>query len=154
MCGISGFIDFNKKSSLEQLQAMNRTMVHRGPDGEGYFFEPLDTAHVGLAHRRLSIIDLSSHASQPMFYEDYVLIFNGEIYNFQEIKEELLALGHIFHTQSDTEVILHAFKQWHTRCVDKMVGMFAFVLLDKKKGEIHAFRDRAGVKPFFYYWQE
>jgi len=154
MCGISGFIDFNKKSSLEQLQAMNRTMVHRGPDGEGYFFEPLDTAHVGLAHRRLSIIDLSSHASQPMFYEDYVLIFNGEIYNFQEIKDELIALGHIFHTQSDTEVILHAFQQWHTRCVDKMVGMFAFVLLDKKKGEIHAFRDRAGVKPFFYYWHE
>ena len=154
MCGISGFIDFNKKSSLEQLQAMNRSMEHRGPDGEGYFFEEIQEAQIGLAHRRLSIIDLSSHANQPMFYENYALIFNGEIYNFQEIKDELLTLGHIFHTQSDTEVILHAFQQWHTRCVDKMVGMFAFVLLDKKKGELYAFRDRAGVKPFFYYWHE
>ena len=154
MCGISGFIDFTKKSSLEQLQAMNRTMEHRGPDGEGYFFEPIESAFVGLAHRRLSIIDLSSHASQPMFYENYVLIFNGEIYNFQEIKEELIVLGHTFHSQSDTEVILHAFQQWHTNCVDKMVGMFAFVLLDTQKGEIYAFRDRAGVKPFFYYWHE
>jgi asparagine synthase (glutamine-hydrolysing) len=154
MCGISGFIDFNKKSSLEQLQAMNRSMEHRGPDGEGYFFEEIQEAQIGLAHRRLSIIDLSSHANQPMFYENYALIFNGEIYNFQEIKDELLTLGHIFHTQSDTEVILHAFQQWHTRCVEKMVGMFAFVLLDKKKGELYAFRDRAGVKPFFYYWHE
>lgn len=154
MCGISGLIDFNKKSSLEQLQAMNRTMIHRGPDGEGYFFEEIQEAQIGLAHRRLSIIDLSSHANQPMFYENYVLIFNGEIYNFQEIKEQLIALGHTFHTQSDTEVILHAFQQWHTQCIDKMIGMFSFVLLDKNKGEIYAFRDRAGVKPFFYYWHE
>lgn len=154
MCGISGFIDFNRKSSLEQLQTMNRTMTHRGPDGEGYFFESLDVAHIGLAHRRLSIIDLSSHANQPMTYAEYVLVFNGEIYNFHEIKEELLALGHSFHTQSDTEVILHAFQEWHTSCVDKMIGMFAFVILNKETEKVYAFRDRAGVKPFFYFWHD
>ncbi len=154
MCGISGFIDFSQKSSLEHLQAMNRSMVHRGPDGEGYFYEMMDRASIGLGHRRLSIIDLSTHASQPMFYKDYVLIFNGEIYNFQEIKDELVLLGHSFQTQSDTEVILHAFDQWHTKCVDKMVGMFAFLILDKKKEMIFISRDRAGVKPLFYYWHE
>lgn len=153
MCGISGFIDFNKRSSLEVLEAMNRTMEHRGPDGEGYFFENLPKCQIGFGHKRLSIIDLSHAATQPMAFNNYWITFNGEVYNYQEIRVQLEALGHSFKTHSDTEVILHAFAQWGTRCVEQFVGMFAFVIFDQSANKVYCFRDRAGVKPFYYYWQ-
>jgi asparagine synthase (glutamine-hydrolysing) len=151
MCGISGIIDFNKKSSLEILQKMNRTMIHRGPDGEGYSFEDAGNAQVGLGHRRLSIIDLSSGGTQPMHYGQYSILLNGEIYNYQEIKEVLIKLGHSFVSTSDTEVVLHAYREWGVECLERFIGMFSIVIADKDKNEIFACRDRAGVKPFFYY---
>jgi asparagine synthase (glutamine-hydrolysing) len=154
MCGISGFIDFNKNSSTDVLQKMNDTLYHRGPDGSGFEFSETDLCQIGLGHRRLSIIDLSETGKQPMQYEHLWIAFNGEVYNYKEIKAELISLKHHFTSNSDTEVILHAFAQWGIKCVDKFIGMFAFVIFDTKKEEIICVRDRAGVKPFFYYWQD
>lgn len=154
MCGISGFIDFNKKTNRETLEKMNRTLAHRGPDGEGYFIYEAKAASIGLGHRRLSIIDLSEGGHQPMHYEGLHITYNGEVYNHQEIRKELEKLGHSFESHSDTEVILHSFKEWGKEAVQKFVGMFAFVIFDENKQELTACRDRAGVKPFFYYWHE
>jgi asparagine synthase (glutamine-hydrolysing) len=151
MCGITGFIDFNKRSSETILQAMTTRLEHRGPDASGYSFFEGD-AQIGLGHRRLSIIDLSETGKQPMQYGDLHIIFNGEIYNYQEIKNELVKLGDTFISGSDTEVILHAYAKWGSECLQRFIGMFAFVIYDNKKEELFCARDRAGVKPFFYYW--
>ena len=152
MCGIAGFIDFNKTSSQELLDKITNTLIHRGPDAFGTNFFNNPKAHVGLGHRRLSIIDLSQLGIQPMQYQHLWISFNGEIYNYAEIKKELELLNHSFKSNSDTEVILHAFAQWGINCVHKFIGMFAFVIYDTVKEEIYCMRDRAGVKPFFYYW--
>lgn len=152
MCGISGFIDFTRRSSLEILKEQTDTLDHRGPDGSGYLFLETEQAQIGLGHRRLSIIDLSEGGHQPMKYHHYVITFNGEIYNFNEIKDILIQEGHTFETSSDTEVILHAFSEWGTSCVHKFIGMFAFCIYNSKLNKIWLFRDRAGVKPLFYYW--
>jgi asparagine synthase (glutamine-hydrolysing) len=153
MCGIAGFIDYNKQTSLAQLQAMGRSLAHRGPDGEDYKLLNTPQARIGLAHRRLSIIDLSDNGKQPMTYRHWTITFNGEVYNYQEIRKELTVLGHTFTGSSDTEVVLHAFAEWGMASLQKMVGMFAFVLVDTQKQQLYACRDRAGVKPLFYYWQ-
>ena len=160
MCGISGFIDFKNNSSEVILKRMNDSLLHRGPDGSGEFFVQ-DTStgsansfQVGLAHRRLSIIDLSETGKQPMPYKHWQITFNGEIYNYEEIKKELIALNHSFIGHSDTEVILHAFDEWGISCINKFIGMFAFVIFDIKKQELFCVRDRAGVKPFYYYWKD
>lgn len=152
MCGIAGFIDFTKCSDRSHIVAMTDTMQHRGPDGSDYTFLEEEEAQIGLGHRRLSIIDLSEHGAQPMKYEDLWITFNGEIYNFQEIKDELAKLGHSFTGGSDTEMILHAYQEWGTSCVDRFIGMFAIVLVDLRKKEVVMIRDRAGVKPLFVYW--
>jgi len=152
MCGISGFVDFSKLTSQEQLEKMNRSMALRGPDGEGYALYQTPAASVGLGHRRLSIIDLSNAGSQPQHYKQFHITFNGEIYNYHSIKEELLAKGHQFISHSDTEVILHAYAEWGHHCLKKFIGMFAFVIYDDEKQELFAVRDRAGIKPFFYFW--
>lgn len=154
MCGIAGFIDFNKSTSVDVLRSMTDTLVHRGPDGSGY--EALQSPHaaIGFGHRRLAIIDLTETGKQPMQFEHLWITFNGEIYNFQEIKNELTQLDHHFKSHSDTEVILHAFAQWGIECVKKFIGMFAFVIYDTKLQEVYCVRDRAGVKPFFYYWKD
>ena len=154
MCGISGFIDFKNQSSDIILEEMNSSLYHRGPDGAGSNFFQLNTAQIGLAHRRLSIIDLSDTGIQPMRFEHLWLTFNGEIYNYTEIKAELIALKHKFVGNSDTEVILHAIAEWGIKCIDKFIGMFAFVLYDTKNDEVFCVRDRAGIKPFFYYWKD
>lgn len=154
MCGISGFIDFNKKTTKETLEKMNRIMAHRGPDGEGYGIYTTDTAFVGLGHRRLSIIDLSAGGSQPKTFGALHITFNGEIYNYQEIKKELEDKGHSFQSHSDTEVILHAYAEWGSAALQKFIGMFAFAIYDEQKQQLFACRDRAGVKPFFYYWND
>lgn len=151
MCGISGFIDFNKKTDLEILQKMNRIMAHRGPDGEGYGIFNTDNATVGLGHRRLSIIDLTAGGHQPKTFGSLHITFNGEIYNYEEVKKELESKGHVFDSHSDTEVILHAYKQWGGFALQKFIGMFAFVIYDEAEQKIFACRDRAGVKPLFYY---
>jgi len=154
MCAISGFLDFNNTTSLQILEQMNRTMAHRGPDGEGYNTYASAYGGIGLGHRRLSIIDLTEGGSQPMHFENLHITFNGEIYNYEEIKKELEVLGHHFESHSDTEVILHSYKQWGEDAVQKFIGMFAFVIYDDEKQELFACRDRAGVKPFFYYYHE
>ena len=131
---------------------MNRTMAHRGPDGEGYNIYDTNFGRVGLGHRRLSIIDLSEGGSQPMHFENLHITFNGEIYNYEEIKNELETLGHHFESHSDTEVILHSYKQWGAAALQKFIGMFAFVIYNDETQDVFACRDRAGVKPFFYYY--
>jgi asparagine synthase (glutamine-hydrolysing) len=154
MCGISGFIDLKSQSSESILTSINNSLLHRGPDGSGNQFFQLANSQVGLAHRRLSIIDLSDSGKQPMQFEHLWIVFNGEIYNYTEIKKELIDLGHFFVSNSDTEVILHAFSQWGIACIEKFIGMFAFVIYDTKQEELICIRDRAGVKPFFYYWND
>lgn len=153
MCGIAGFIDFNKKSEIEELKSMVRAISHRGPDDFGLELIDSPFCQVGFGQARLSIIDLSSGGHQPMRFNNLVIVFNGEIYNYKEIKIELKGLGHNFLSESDTEVILHSFDQWGLNAVNRFIGMFAFVIFDEQKQEITILRDRAGVKPFYYYWK-
>jgi len=153
MCGIAGFVDFTNKSSLADVKAMAVALPHRGPDGQGEYFHESNNCQVGFGHRRLSIIDLSNAANQPMHYEGLHLIFNGEIYNYNEIRDELIALGHSFKTHSDTEVILHGWRQWGEKTIEKWRGMFAIVLFDEHNNKLICIRDRAGVKPFNYFFK-
>ena len=138
MCGISGFIDFKKKTSIEVLEKMNRIMAHRGPDGEGYGMYETDTAAIGLGHRRLSIIDLTEGGSQPQTFGSLHITFNGEIYNYAEIKIKLEEKGHQFHSHSDTEVILHAYAEWGAEALQQFIGMFAFVIYDEAQQKLFA----------------
>ncbi len=153
MCGITGFCDFNKKLTEKDVSKATQTLAHRGPDGEGVEIYETENALIGFGHKRLSILDLSDAAKQPMHSEDgnISLILNGEIYNYLEIKVRLKSLGHEFKTESDTEVIIKGYAQWGVKMVDQFIGMFAFVLLDKRKNTLYLFRDRAGVKPLFFY---
>jgi asparagine synthase (glutamine-hydrolysing) len=133
---------------------MTDILYHRGPDGSGINFFQRNNCQIGFGHRRLSIIDLSDTGKQPMQFEHLWITFNGEVYNYIEVKKELENLNHTFKGHSDTEVILHAFAQWGISCIEKFIGMFAFVIYDSRKQEIYCVRDRAGIKPFFYYWQD
>jgi asparagine synthase (glutamine-hydrolysing) len=151
MCGITGFIDFKKETSLEVLESMTDTLKHRGPDGSGYEVFNQPNSQIGLGHRRLSIIDLTEHSKQPMKVDENWITFNGEIYNYKEIRNDLERLGVSFSTQGDTEVILKSYAQWGEKCLDKFIGMFAFALFDTEKNELFCARDRAGVKPYFFY---
>ncbi len=151
MCGIAGFIDLKNRSNADVLRAMTDQQVHRGPDGSGTSLLTFRNASIGLGHRRLAIIDLSETGHQPMVFGQLTITYNGEIYNYQEIKRELDKLGHSFSGHSDTEMILHAFAEWGAACLDKFIGMFSFVLVNKTEGTVFIARDRAGVKPFFYY---
>ncbi|MFY7732910.1 MAG: asparagine synthase (glutamine-hydrolyzing) [Bacteroidia bacterium] len=154
MCGIVGFIDFTFKSNNQDLKNMLDTLSHRGPDDKGYECYKLNSCLVGFAQARLSIIDLSEKGHQPMHFNQYSIVFNGEIYNYNEIKEELLSLGHYFMSTTDTEVILHAYSQWGEKFVDKFIGMFIIAILNKESEEVIIYRDRAGVKPLFLYENE
>src|SRR5215467_9469847 len=136
MCGITGFVDFKRRSSEDILKRMSNAISHRGPDGEGVFFVETLNAALGLGHRRLSIIDLSTAANQPMHYDGLHIIFNGEIYNYNEIRDELISLGHQFITHSDTEVILHGWRQWGERSIEMWHGMFTIALLDERDNEL------------------
>jgi asparagine synthase (glutamine-hydrolysing) len=154
MCGIAGFVDFTKRSVEASLQKMASCLQHRGPDGGGTYFVETRQAAIGLGHRRLSIIDLSETANQPMHFAGLHLIFNGEIYNYEEIRNKLISLGHQFQTHSDTEVILHAWQQWGEKSIDHFRGMFAIALYDEQKEELICIRDRAGAKPYYYYFKD
>lgn len=149
MCGIVGIFDLKGVAPIDRdlLHRMNETQFHRGPDEGGIHIEP----GVGLAHRRLSIIDLSS-GQQPLFNEDgsVVVTYNGEIYNFPELMDELKQAGHVFKTHCDTEVIVHAWEQWGEACVERFRGMFAFALWDRNKKILFMVRDRLGKKPLHY----
>jgi len=154
MCGIVGFIDFKKKTSCEDLEKMTHTLTHRGPDAFGVEDFNFENFQLGLGHRRLSIIDLSEGGKQPMSFKNHWICFNGEIYNYDEIKKELIHLGHTFESTSDTEVVIHAYVEWGSSCLDKFIGMFAFTVVNTADNKIFCARDRAGVKPFFYYLKD
>jgi len=149
MCGITGIFDTRGGKPVDDrvLRRMNDSQHHRGPDEGSVHIEP----GLGLGHRRLSIIDIAT-GQQPLFNEDgsVVVVFNGEIYNYQDLIPELQALGHRFHTKSDTEVIVHAWEQWGDRCVERFRGMFAFALWDRNQQTFFMARDRLGVKPMYY----
>ena len=154
MCGIAGIIDFKNNSSSKILEDSTNVLAHRGPDGNGFEFFQEENCQVGLGHRRLAIIDLSTAANQPMWYKHFCIVFNGEMYNYAEVKIILQQLGHQFTTYSDTEVLLHAWEQWGPQMIHQFIGMFTFVIYNTHKKELICFRDRAGVKPFYYYWQD
>lgn len=149
MCGITGIIDLEGSRAIDRglLQRMNDRLVHRGPDGSGYHVEP----GVGFGHRRLSIIDLDGGV-QPMYNEDesVVVTFNGEIYEFSSLMDELRAAGHVFRSRCDTEVIVHAWEQWGEACLDRLQGMFAFAIWDRNRETLFLARDRFGKKPLYY----
>jgi asparagine synthase (glutamine-hydrolysing) len=149
MCGIAGKINFANKVPVDhaEIEAMLQPMRHRGPDGQGIHLD----GHVGLGHLRLSIIDLNTGA-QPMTNEDETIwiVFNGEIYNFQELRKRLLARGHVFRSQSDTEVIVHAYEEFGPDCVKELRGMFAFAIWDAKRRRLFVARDRVGIKPLYF----
>ena len=149
MCGIAGILHLDgEAASPSILRKMTDVIAHRGPDGEGQWVEE----NVGIGHRRLAIIDLSEAGHQPMISPDhrYVLSYNGEVYNFQELRAELKAAGYWFQSQTDSEVVLHAFAQWGPECVHRFNGMFAYVIWDRKEKTLHLARDRYGIKPLYY----
>jgi asparagine synthase (glutamine-hydrolysing) len=173
MCGIAGIVDFAGTAiNPARLVAMAASLAHRGPDGEGFvLFPPADEAAkldilqqhdilrrgapatAGFSHRRLAIIDLTASGAQPMSDASgrYWITFNGEIYNYVELREELLRMGHRFRSTSDTEVILHAYMEWNTECVHRFNGMFAFGIWDCHERRLFCARDRLGIKPFYYH---
>lgn len=150
MCGICGIVDFKQHPVQEPpIRSMMAAMKHRGPDDEGVFVDN----NVGLGFVRLSILDLSPSGHQPMISRDgrYVLIYNGEIFNYVELRHELQQKGHVFTTQTDTEVVLAAYREWAEECLPRFNGMWAFVIYDRQNKSVFVSRDRYGIKPFYYY---
>lgn len=154
MCGICGYINCDGRVSREELKTMNDTMYHRGPNDSGEWIRKIGRFFVGMAHRRLAIIDLSESGHQPMVSEDksVVIVFNGEIYNFQSLRQELKEMGYRFHSQSDTEVLLYAYYAWGECMLQRLDGMFAFAVFDIRKEKMILARDRMGEKPLYYFW--
>jgi asparagine synthase (glutamine-hydrolysing) len=149
MCGLAGIFDTRAARAIQEpsLRRMTAAIRHRGPDGDGFHVEP----GLGLGHRRLAIIDIGG-GDQPMYNEDgsVVIVFNGEIYNHNDLRPELEAAGHVFRSRCDTEAIVHAWESWGPRCLDRFSGMFAFVLWDRNRGQLFLARDRLGKKPLYY----
>ena len=149
MCGIAAVLSIDPLQR-SQVQEMLEVIHHRGPDGDG--IEVFNDGRVWLGHKRLSILDLSTNGSQPMERDQQVwLTYNGEIYNYKEIRSELELNGYSFTSQTDTEVILAAYQEWGTACVERFNGMWAFALVDIERGQLFISRDRFGIKPL-YYW--
>ena len=156
MCGIAGIISAQTGFvTRSRLQNMSNAIAHRGPDGEGFFIAEKQSFTTGLAHRRLAVIDLTDAANQPLHYIDrYVIIHNGELYNYEEIKSTLVNKGLFFQTNSDTEVIAAAYHFYGEDCLDKFDGMFAFAIWDQQEDTLFCARDRFGEKPFYYSFNE
>ncbi|MEO8169072.1 MAG: asparagine synthase (glutamine-hydrolyzing), partial [bacterium] len=152
MCGIVGTFSYSTRQPVDKplLEKMTDSLAHRGPDGHGYYVS--QDRMLGFGHRRLSIIDLST-GDQPMCNEDGTvwITFNGEIYNYRELREQLKTRGHRFKTSSDTEVIIHAYEEWGVECANKFNGIFAFGIWDEKKQSLYVARDHFGVKPLYYH---
>ena len=149
MCGILGKIDFNKKIDKQDFIKSLDSLIHRGPDNTNI----LELSHAIFGHQRLSVLDLSKDGNQPMLSNDgrYSIIYNGELYNFKSLRQEISTKNNEWNSNSDTEVILKAYQKWGINCLDKFEGMFAFVIWDSYKKQIFGARDRIGVKPFYYY---
>ena len=141
MCGIAGA--FN----LPEINRAKEVLAHRGPDSFGVY----EHENICLVHRRLAIVDLSEGGHQPMFYKDLIITFNGEIYNFQAIKQELISKGYSFNSNSDTEVVIKAFDCWGNKCLLKFNGMFAFCIYNTSTRSFFVARDKIGIKPLYYY---
>lgn len=154
MCGIAGLVSPSSCVSEEAIASMNRRLAHRGPDGHGTYCD--QKAGVGLGHHRLSILDLTSAGRQPMSTDDgrFTIVFNGEIYNYLELRKELEASGEFFSTNCDTEVLLKGYRRWREKVVDRLLGMFAFAIWDRDARQLFLVRDRAGKKPLLYFWNE
>ncbi|MBW3011961.1 asparagine synthetase B, partial [Candidatus Woesearchaeota archaeon] len=148
MCGIAGF-NWDDKKLVMKMAAVQK---HRGPDDSGFY----NDKNVSLGHSRLSIIDLSEKGKQPMSNEDgsLLVVYNGEIYNFQEIRNDLEKKGHKFSSKTDTEVIVHAYEEYGASCLDYFNGMFAFCIYDMNKKQLFLARDRIGIKPLYYYFNK
>ncbi|MCC8120433.1 MAG: hypothetical protein LIO42_00215 [Oscillospiraceae bacterium] len=147
MCGIAGFSTADSSFNHQEIiQAMADTIAHRGPDSEGYFSDE----QVSLGFRRLSIIDLEG-GDQPMYNEDrsLVLCFNGEIYNHLQLRQQLQEMGHVFSSRADSEVLLHGYEAWGEQVLNRLRGMFAFVIYDRSRRRLFAARDIFGIKPFY-----
>lgn len=151
MCGIVGVIDYSRNFDNQILENMNNKLYTRGPDDFGTELFRKDNYTIGFGHRRLSILDLSALGRQPMHFDNLWITYNGEVYNFEEIKDELFLEGYNFISHSDTEVILKAYHKWGVNCVDKFRGMFAFSIYDVSNKKLIILRDRVGVKPLYYY---
>ncbi len=150
MCGFAGIINKNKQEiNSELLRKMANTIHHRGPDEDGIFIEN----NIGFFHKRLSIIDLST-GQQPMHFNNCTIVFNGEIYNYIELREELIKKNHQFKTTSDTEVILHLYAEYGNDFINLLNGMFAFIIYDKNKNKLLIARDHFGIKPLYWYQDE
>lgn len=152
MCGFVGFIDNKKKKEKETIiKKMSDMIIHRGPDSDGFYVDN----NVALAHRLLAIVDMKN-GMQPMYNEDksLVIVFNGEIYNYKALQKELKDCGHTFQTNCDTEVVIHGYEEWGTKLLDKMTGMFAFVIYNTKTKKMFGARDHFGMKPFYYYLKD
>src|SRR2546423_7545273 len=148
MCGIVGIVNLDRRAACGELLArMNEAIRHRGPDEEGAYLE----RHVGLAMRRLAIIDLKG-GQQPITNEDGTchIVYNGEVYNYRELKTRLENLGHVFKTDCDTETVLHAYEEYGADCPKHLRGMFAFAIWDERRQELFLARDRVGKKPILY----
>lgn len=151
MCGIAGIYNTDTSCLFSDIKKMTDALIHRGPDGEGQWID--EDNGIALGHRRLAIIDLSEAAKQPMIFQDrYVVTFNGEIYNYIEIRQILINSGYSFVSNSDTEVLLAAYDKWGTECLQYFDGMFAFAIFDKQSKTLFCARDRFGEKPFYYSW--
>lgn len=155
MCGIAGVLGTGRVVQRSTLERIANSLEHRGPDDEGIEVVPVDESqdrYLGLVHRRLSIIDLSSAAHQPMYEPETGnwIVFNGEIYNYREIREVLASDGCSFKSNSDTEVILKAYAHWGVRCLSKLRGMFAFALWHAREGKLFLAVDRIGIKPLYF----
>src|SRR5437868_12668074 len=150
MCGLCGVVAFGRPAERRAVETMLDALAHRGPDGRGVFVD--DESGVCLGHLRLAIIDLSEAGLEPFASTDGAqqLVFNGEIYNYLELREELRAKGHRFRSQTDTEVILAAYREWGDRCVERFNGMWAFAIWDSAQQALFCSRDRLGIKPFYY----
>ena len=149
MCGIAGYLG-NIKIAREDLAVVAKTLYHRGPDDYGIYVKKCRNKFINLVHTRLKIIDLDNRSNQPFKFGNSVLVFNGEIYNYIEIKNELISLGHIFRTSSDTEVLIHALREWGIeKSLQKFEGMWAFAWFDEIVQKLYIARDRFGEKPLF-----
>lgn len=152
MCGIAGFIDFSLCSTEQSLFKMISALTYRGPDGSATNYLKTGSAQIGIAHSRLSILDLSDAASQPMFFDGLFISFNGEVYNFIEIRDQLIEQGYSFTTNSDSEVVLKSWHRWGESAIAMWRGMFSISIYDSKNAILYLIRDRAGVKPLYYFW--